>query len=203
MPGPDPAAGPAGAARLCRRLVVGITGAVAASWMPPKLQVLRTLVADEVHVVMTRGALRFLTPLAAAATSGQPALTDADGWQDHRVPHIALAQSADIVLVMPATARILASCAHAACDDFLSTLICATPEATPVVFVPSMNETMWRNRLVARNVAILRDAGRHVVEPVDGTEVATGQVAFGGMIDMPSLYGVLATILAGATSCGR
>ncbi|EJN13536.1 phosphopantothenoylcysteine synthetase/decarboxylase [Bradyrhizobium sp. YR681] len=183
-------------ARLCKNLVLGITGAVAASWMPPRLQTLRALVADEVNVVMTRGALRFLTPLAVSAISGQPALTDEDMWNDKRVPHITLSRSADLVLVMPASARILASCARAACDDFLSTLICATPDSTPVVFVPSMNETMWRNRLVTSNVALLRDAGYHVIDPIEGIEVATGHEVYGGMIDMPTLYHTLAAILS-------
>jgi phosphopantothenoylcysteine decarboxylase/phosphopantothenate--cysteine ligase len=112
------------------------------------------------------------------------------------VPHITLSRAADLVLVMPASARILASCALATCDDFLSTLICATPETTPVVFVPSMNETMWRNRLVVRNVALLRDAGYRVIDPIEGIEVATGEETLGGMVDMPTLYRVLADILA-------
>src|SRR3989442_15074440 len=88
-----------------------------------------------------------------------------------------LAKRAELVLVLPATARTLFRLAHGVCDDLLSLVVCATE--APVVVVPSMNPVMWRNPAVQRNVDLLRRGGRFIVEPGPGWEVAGGKRAAG------------------------
>ncbi|MFN3249409.1 flavoprotein [Roseibium album] len=182
--------------KLCSTIVVGITGAVAAAWMPERVFAMRQVFASNLHVVLTEAATKFVSSFALSLVSGNPALMDRDMWTSLDIPHISLAKSADIVLIMPASAATLSRCASARNSDLLSTLISAVPSSTPVVFVPSMNENMWRNPLVSKNVKRLRSAGYHIIEPVDAIELSNGEESFGGMVDLERLFHELKAILA-------
>ena len=118
-----------------------------------------------VRVVPTAAALRFVGAPTWAALSGRPVA--AEVWDDaHEVPHVRIGRYADLVVVAPATADVLAKAAHGMADDLLTnTLLTAT---CPVVFAPAMHTEMWENPATRANVAVLRDRGYIVIEPAVG-----------------------------------
>ncbi len=154
-----------------RHIVMGVTGSIAAYKAVEIVSRLRKLGA-EVHVIMTRAAQKFVTPLTFREISGQPVASDM--WapvQEFHVEHIALAQLADLVLVAPATAHVLAKAAQGLADDMLSTTLLATQ--APVYFAPAMNTNMYTHPATQANIATLRARGCHILEP------ATGHLACG------------------------
>jgi phosphopantothenoylcysteine decarboxylase/phosphopantothenate--cysteine ligase len=146
------------------RVVLGVGGGIAAYKV---VEVLRGLTESghDVRVVPTRAALEFVGSATWSALSGKPA--GAEVWDDvHEVPHVRIGQQADLVLVAPATADLLARVAHGLADDLLtSTLLTAR---CPVVFVPAMHTEMWEHPATQDNVATLRRRGALVVEPAVG-----------------------------------
>ncbi|MCI0459195.1 MAG: bifunctional phosphopantothenoylcysteine decarboxylase/phosphopantothenate--cysteine ligase CoaBC [Gemmataceae bacterium] len=125
-----------------------------------------------VQVVMTAHAQEFIRPLTFAALSGQKVITDMFDRQgaaanlESAVEHIDVASSADLLLIAPATANVVAKLAHGVADDFLTTAYLAT--TAPVVVAPAMNVNMWQHAVVQENVARLRERGVAVVEPDEG-----------------------------------
>jgi phosphopantothenoylcysteine decarboxylase/phosphopantothenate--cysteine ligase len=154
-------------------VVLGIGGGIAAY---KACEVLRGLTeaGHLVRVVPTEAALRFVGEATWAALSGQPVASGV--WDSvHEVPHVALGRSADLVVVVPATADLMGRAAHGLADDLLtSTLLTAR---CPVVFVPAMHTEMWEHPATQANVATLRGRGVVVVEPAVGrlTGVDTGK----------------------------
>src|SRR4249919_2125875 len=145
-----------------RRILIGVAGSIAAVTVPQSILWLRHELGIEVRVVMTRQAATMVTPRAVAVASGAPvALDDAPDHNDPAVPHMHLTRWADLMLVVPASANLLAKAAHGIADDLLTTCIVAA--SCPVVFVPGMNEVMWRKPAVQRNVATLEADGYGVV----------------------------------------
>jgi phosphopantothenoylcysteine decarboxylase / phosphopantothenate---cysteine ligase len=146
------------------RVVLGVSGGIAA-YKSASLLRLFTEAGHDVHVVPTRAALEFVGAATWAALSGHPVRTDV--WEDaDQVPHVRLGQEADLVVVAPATADLLARAAHGLADDLLtSTLLTAR---CPVVFVPAMHTEMWQHAATRANVATLRERGAHVLEPAVG-----------------------------------
>ncbi|HEX5997362.1 MAG TPA: bifunctional phosphopantothenoylcysteine decarboxylase/phosphopantothenate--cysteine ligase CoaBC [Jiangellales bacterium] len=146
------------------RVVVGVSGGIAAY---KACEVVRGLTESghDVRVVPTPAALRFVGTATWAALSGHP--VSADVWDDvHDVPHVRLGQQADLVLVVPATADLLARAAHGMADDLLtSTLLTAR---CPVLYAPAMHTEMWDNPATVANVATLRARGAVVLEPAVG-----------------------------------
>jgi phosphopantothenoylcysteine decarboxylase/phosphopantothenate--cysteine ligase len=144
--------------------VLGVTGGIAAYKV---CTLLRLLVESghSVRVVPTESALRFVGEATWAALSGQPVHTRV--WDDvHQVPHVQLGKDADLVVVAPATADVLAKAAHGLADDLLtSTLLTAR---CPVVFAPAMHTEMWEHPATQENVATLRRRGALVLEPAEG-----------------------------------
>ena len=158
------------------RVVLGVTGGIAAY---KACELLRRLTESghETRVVPTESALRFVGAATFAALSGQPVATDV--WESvHEVPHVRIGQAADLVVVAPATADVLAKAAHGIADDLLTnTLLTAR---CPVVFVPAMHTEMWEHPATRENVATLRRRGCLVVEPAVGrlTGADTGKGRF-------------------------
>ena len=146
------------------RVVVGVSGGIAAY---KACEVVRGLTESghDVRVVPTPAALHFVGAATWAALSGHPAL--AEVWDDvHEVPHVRLGQQADLVLVVPATADLMARAAHGLADDLLtSTLLTAR---CPVLYAPAMHTEMWENPATVANVATLRYRGAVVLEPAVG-----------------------------------
>jgi len=158
--------------KLCRNLVLGVSGAVQSAFAADYVWRLAAEVAEEIDVILTRSARRFVQSRALTALGARVWSDPLDSRSDVTVPHMHLAKRAELVLILPATARTLFRLAQGACDDLLSLVVCAT--AAPVVVVPSMNPVMWRNPAVQRNVDLLRRDGRFIVEPGRGCEVADG-----------------------------
>ena len=147
-----------------RNVVLGVSGGIAAYKAASLLRIL-TESGHRVRVVPTEAALRFVGSATWEALSGQPVATGV--WDDvHEVPHVRLGQEADVVVVAPATADLLARAAHGQADDLLtSTLLTA---GCPVVMAPAMHTEMWLHPATVANVATLRERGVVVLDPDDG-----------------------------------
>jgi phosphopantothenoylcysteine decarboxylase/phosphopantothenate--cysteine ligase len=146
------------------RVVVGVAGGIAA-YKSCELVRLLTESGHAVRVIPTASALRFVGAATWAALSGQPVASDV--WDDvHEVPHVRLGQLADIVVVAPATADLLARAAAGRSDDLLTaTLLTAR---CPVVYAPAMHTEMWEHPATQANVAALRQRGAVVLDPASG-----------------------------------
>ncbi|WP_410211957.1 bifunctional phosphopantothenoylcysteine decarboxylase/phosphopantothenate--cysteine ligase CoaBC [Aquirhabdus sp.] len=161
-----------------KNILLGVTGGIAAY----KSAVLVRRLKDAgfaVRVIMTAGAQAFVTPLTFQALSGEPVHTSLlDPEAEAGMGHIQLARWADLVLVAPASANAIARIAAGAADDLLTTVILAT--AAPVLISPAMNQQMWQNSFVQRNLKTLRDYGIRVVDPNSGSQ-ACGDIGAGRM----------------------
>jgi phosphopantothenoylcysteine decarboxylase/phosphopantothenate--cysteine ligase len=149
-----------------RKVVLGVTGGIAAY---KAAEFVRLLVKEEadVHVVMTQNAQKFVTPLTFQTLSGNSVSSDPFALlEDARIGHIALADLAELVVILPATANIIGKIANGMADDFLSTLVMATK--APVLIVPSMNVNMWENPALQKNIQTLLERGCHLMEPGEG-----------------------------------
>jgi len=168
------------AGRADLRIALGVSGGIAAY---KAAEVVRGLVkaGAEVHVIMTPGGQRFITPLTLQTLSGQPVITGQ--WDLSRgadVQHITLARGLDLFLVAPATADILAKLAHGIADDFLSTFYLAV--TAPVAVAPAMNVWMWEHPATQANLALLKTRGVRVIEPGIG-DLACGDEGVGRMAE--------------------
>lgn len=155
-----------------KKILLGVTGGIAAYKAVEIASRLRKKEA-EVHVVMTREAARFVTPLTFREITGQP--VSLDMWEEPahwNVEHIALARMADVCLIAPATANIIAKAAAGIADDMLTTTLLAVK--APIFFAPAMNSAMYENPVTQENMAKLQARGWHKIEP------ATGHLACGG-----------------------
>ncbi|MGC5585781.1 bifunctional phosphopantothenoylcysteine decarboxylase/phosphopantothenate--cysteine ligase CoaBC [Ornithinimicrobium sp. W1665] len=151
------------------RVVLGVSGGIAAYKACLVLRLL-TEAGHEVTVVPTRAALRFVGTATWEALSGRPVATEV--WDDvPGVAHVRLGQEADLVLVAPATADLLARAAHGLADDLLTTTLLVA--RCPVVLAPAMHTEMWGHASTVDNVATLRGRGVHVVEPASGRLTGT------------------------------
>ncbi|MFD6937600.1 bifunctional phosphopantothenoylcysteine decarboxylase/phosphopantothenate--cysteine ligase CoaBC [Streptomyces goshikiensis] len=173
------------------KVVLGVSGGIAAY---KACELLRRLTESghEVRVVPTAASLNFVGEATWAALSGNPAGTQV--WETvHEVPHVRIGQGADLVVVAPATADMLAKAAHGLADDLLTnTLLTAR---CPVVFAPAMHTEMWEHPATQENVATLRRRGAVVIEPAVGrlTGKDTGK---GRLPDPEEIYEVCRRVLA-------
>jgi phosphopantothenoylcysteine decarboxylase/phosphopantothenate--cysteine ligase len=172
-------------------IVLGVSGGIAA-YKAAELLRLLTENGHDVTVVPTASALSFVGAPTWAALSGKQ--VSASVWDDvHQVPHVRLGQSADLVVVAPATADLLAKAAHGLADDLLTnTLLTAR---CPVVFAPAMHTEMWEHAATQANVATLRSRGCVVIEPAIGR--LTGADSGKGRLPEPAeIYAVCVRLLA-------
>ncbi|WP_435240887.1 bifunctional phosphopantothenoylcysteine decarboxylase/phosphopantothenate--cysteine ligase CoaBC [Streptomyces cucumeris] len=180
------------------RVVLGVSGGIAAY---KACELLRRLTESghEVRVVPTASALHFVGEATWSALSGRPATTEV--WESvHEVPHVRIGQSADLVVVAPATADLLAKAAHGLADDLLTnTLLTAR---CPVVFAPAMHTEMWEHPATRENVATLRRRGALVIEPAVGrlTGVDTGK---GRLPDPGQIFEVCRRVLERGERAGE
>lgn len=154
-----------------KTILLGVTGSIAAYKIANLASMLVKLHA-EVHVIMTRNACQFITPVTFETLTGHKCLVDTfDRDFEFKVEHVSLAKQADIVLVAPATANVIAKMAHGICDDMLTTTLLAC--RCPKLVSPAMNTQMWENPILQDNLALLRHYGMQVITP------ATGRLACG------------------------
>lgn len=149
-----------------KTIVLGLTGSIAAYKGADLASKLRQLGA-EVWPVMTEGAKRFVTPITLQAVSHHPVAHDLWSEDDSGgVAHVQLADRADLLLVAPATANVLAQFAHGLANDFLTALYLVN--RAPVLLAPAMNGKMWLHEATQANVATLRQRGHAFIGPEDG-----------------------------------
>jgi len=162
------------------RIALGVSGGIAAYKAAEIVRGLRRGGA-EVHVLMTRNARRFITPLTLETLSGHRVLSDPwRGAPGSDIEHITLARGLDLMVVAPATADILAKLAHGLADDFLSTFHLAV--RAPILVAPAMNVGMWEHPATRANLQTLRQRGVAVIDPVAG-ELACGDEGVGRMAE--------------------
>ena len=167
-----------------KRIVLGVGGGIAAY---KSAELVRRLLDQgaEVRVVMTRSGSKFITPLTMQALSGHPVHLDLmDQAAEAAMGHIELAKWADLVLIAPATAGLIARMAQGIADDLLTTLVLATD--AKVAIAPAMNQAMWRDPATQVNTQLLQNRGIKVFRPVYGSQ-ACGDVGMGRMLEAPEL----------------
>lgn len=148
------------------KILLGITGGIAA-YKTPSLVRLLVQAGMDVHIVMTRAASHFVTPMTLATLSGNPVYEDM--WADRLRPsveHISLADLPDLAIIAPATANVIGKIANGIADDLLTTVFIAV--RSPILICPSMNVNMYRNQIVQANIEKLRRLNYHVIEPESG-----------------------------------
>ncbi len=177
-----------------RRLLLGVSGGIAAYKSPDLVRRLRER-GFAVRVVMSAAAAEFVTAQALQAVSGQPVRQALfDPGAEAAMSHIELARWAELVLVAPATAHLMARLAHGLADDLLTTL-CLASEA-PIALAPAMNRVMWDAPATQANAALLRERGVHLWGPAEG-EQACGERGPGRMLEPADLAARAAALLGG------
>ncbi len=157
-------------------IVLGVSGSIAA-YKVVELARHLTQAGATVQVVMTRSAAEFVRPLTFQALTYRPVELEMFGQLDDRAAgHVAMGQQADLIVIAPATAHVVARLAHGFADDLLATTVLAA--RAPVIVCPAMETHMWQNAATQANVATLRARGMRVVEPEAG-ELASGQMGQG------------------------
>jgi len=181
-----------------RRVVLGVSGGIAAY---KAVEVCRRLVDAGAHVapVLTRGATRFVGPLTFSALASEPAkLSLFDGPE--AIPHTRLGQTADVIVVAPATARLIGAYTAGISGDLLVATLLAT--RAPVVLCPAMHTEMWEHPAVQDNLDVLRRRGVHIVEPGVG-RLAGGDTGAGRLADPADIVAAVAAALRPADLAGR
>lgn len=172
-----------------KRITLLVTGSIAAY---KSAELVRELIksGNEVRVVMSRGAREFITPLTLQTLSGHQVTTELfDLSQESEIGHIQLADDADVVVVAPASANLIARAANGMADDACTAVLLATK--APIVMAPAMNVNMWENPLTQQNVAKLAAIGVQFVTPGEG-ELACGWHGPGRLADLSQLMDAIA-----------
>jgi phosphopantothenoylcysteine decarboxylase/phosphopantothenate--cysteine ligase len=161
-----------------KKIVLGVTGSIAAY---KAISLLRQIKAREAHVtvVMTRAAQRFISPLTFEVLSREKVYTDLF-MPSHEMAHISLAESADLILIAPATANFIAKVSAGFSDDLLSALVLASPAR--MMMAPAMDGEMWQKPVTRRNVEFLKGEGVHFIWPEKGL-LASGKTGEGRLAD--------------------
>lgn len=183
-----------------KHILLGITGGIAAYKAAELVRRLKDLGA-EVHVVMTEGALNFITPLTLQALSGNPVHTNLlDPAAEAAMGHIELAKWADLVLIAPASADIIAKLACGMAGDLLTTLCLASK--APLALAPAMNQAMWSHPQTQNNITHLKQQGAAIIGPASGAQ-ACGDVGFGRMLEAIEIAQACERLFAQAVLAGK
>jgi phosphopantothenoylcysteine decarboxylase / phosphopantothenate---cysteine ligase len=159
------------------KILLGITGGIAA-YKSCNLCSMALKNGHEVKVVMTNNATKFIGPITFEGLTGKPVLTNTF---ENAMDHIQWAKWADIVTVAPLSANSLAKVAMGICDNLLLTLICATPQNTPILLYPAMNTQMWETPITQRNIRWINESQRFtLLDPVE-KRLACGDFGIGAL----------------------
>lgn len=183
-----------------KRIVLIIGGGIAAYKC---LDLIRRLNerAIRVRAVLTRAGEQFVTPLSVGALSNEPVFTNLfDLDAEREIGHIRLSREADLIVVAPATADLIAKMAGGHADDLASTVLMATDK--PVLVAPAMNPRMWLHPATQRNVAQLRADGIHVLEPAVGEMAERGEAGRGRLPEVPELVAAIEDMLGRDRAAG-
>lgn len=168
-----------------KTVVIGVTGGIAAYKIASLVSMLKKQHAN-VRVIMTENATNFITPVTFESLTGTKCLVDTfDRNFEFQVEHVSLAKQADIFMIAPATANVIAKVAHGLADDMLTTTFLACKK--PKYIVPAMNTQMYENPITQDNLAICRKYGMHVIEPASGY-LACGDTGAGKMPEPETLF---------------
>ena len=172
-----------------RTILLGITGSIAA-YKSADMASQLTKLGHEVFCVMTKDATRFITPLTLRTLSQHPVTIDlfAEDEGDWRPSHLQLADTADLLVVSPATANVIAKLAHGIADDALSTIALALRPEAKVLIAPAMNGKMWLHPATQTNVKILQSRGVEFIGPEKGL-LACGYEGIGRLWDVDGIVG--------------
>ena len=177
-----------------KTVVLGVTGGISAYKAAETCRLLRKAGAD-VRVVMTRAATKFITPLTLQTLSGHPVARNLfDPAEEAQIGHIQLADQADLVVIAPATADVIARLAAGMADDLLAAVVLAT--RAPVLLAPAMNVNMWENRLTQDNLRRLLADGRITTVGPDKGELACGWIGAGRLVDPAEIVAAAADLLS-------
>lgn len=175
-----------------KNILLGVTGGIAAYQAADLIGMFKVRLAN-VHVIMTKAATKFITPLTLETISQHPATVEMfDETYHHSIEHIALGRMSDIVVIAPATGNFIGKIANGIADDMLTTTIMAVK--TPVVICPAMNENMWLNPIVQENVNKLKCLGYYFVDPEYG-EMACGGEGWGRLARLDRIVSAVIEVL--------
>ena len=175
-----------------KTIVLGVTGSIAA-YKAAEIASQLTQAGAKVEVVMTREAIQFISPITFRAITGRPVVTEMfDLASEYSVEHVSLAHAADIVVIAPATANIIAKLAAGIADDMLCCTVLATK--APVLVAPAMETNMYNNQVTQDNLSRLKARGFAVVGPASGW-LASGKEGLGRLADINDIIGSIRQIL--------
>jgi len=183
-----------------KKIVLGITGGIAAY---KSAELTRELIkrGAEVKVIMTANATKFITPLTLQTLSGNPVYTDMFSLiEEYEIGHISLAEEADILVIVPATANIIGKIASGLADDLLSTTVMATK--APVLICPAMNSNMYTNNIVKENMSKLASNNYFFIESAYG-ELACGSEGYGRLPPLDEIIEEIESILTESDLTGE
>ncbi len=175
-----------------KTVILGITGSIAA-YKAADIASKLTQSGDKVEVVMTEPATRFISPLTLRGITGWPVVTSM--WElssEFSIEHVALAEAADIVVIAPATASIIAHLAAGMADDMLTCTVLATK--APVIIAPAMNDNMFANPITQENIEKLKARGFIFIEPAYG-RLASGKTGKGRLAEIDKILGTIRKVL--------
>ena len=168
-----------------KTVLLGVTGSIAAYKIAYLASTLKKQQAD-VHVLMTRNATNFINPITFETLTRNKCIVDTfDRTFEFKVEHVALAQKADVIMVAPATANVIAKLAHGLADDMLTTTILASK--APKIIAPAMNTGMYENPVTQDNIELLKHYGMEVITPATG-HLACGDNGAGKMPEPEDLF---------------
>ncbi len=175
-----------------KTIVLGITGSIAA-YKAADIASKLTQAGARVEVIMTEAATKFIAPLTLRSLTGQPVVTDmfepAAEWS---IEHIALAEAANVVVIAPATANVIAKLAAGISDDMLCCTVLATK--APVIVAPAMNVNMFENTITQENLAKLKARGFIIIDPAYG-RLASGKMGLGRLAEVEEIIGTIKQVL--------
>lgn len=181
-------------------VIIGVSAGIAACKVPDLIKILRSY-GLEIQVVMTESATKLIPSAIFEQSSGKRIITDIfpsgfdyrEVLRKREVDHVKLSESVSLIIIIPATANIIAKIAHGIADDLLTTLVVGA--GSPILICPSMNTRMWTNSIVQENILKLRKSGFNVIDPVSGA-LACGSIGMGRLADNSVIADKIMNILA-------
>ncbi len=175
-------------------ILLGVTGSIAA-YKAAEITSRLTKQGHNVDVILTESGSKFITPLTLQTLSKNKVYMDMfEEIVPSEVKHISLAKKADLVLIAPATANIIGKIAGGIADDFLSTVVMAAANHTPVYIAPAMNTNMYENPIVQENIENLKAGGYHFIDP-KASLLACGDLGKGALADVDEIVDVVTKAL--------
>ena len=171
-------------------IVLGVTGSISA-YKAADITSKLSKAGHDVHIILTDGGSRFITPLALQTLSKNKVHTEFfEEGNPKEVKHITLAENADILVIAPASANIIGKIAGGIADDLLSATVMAAATTTPIYLAPAMNTNMYENPIVQRNIEELTELGYKFIEPKESL-LACGVIGKGALADVDEIVSII------------